>query len=291
VRRFTECETAFAIEESQNKFFSKIFDPKKQIISTFFPELGYTENLWNYLKAIRHIHNLRRLNTLVGVGAVVGAHNSGKSSFLKEAFGFQTNPGLIRDRRTEVPTPYPLTSIENVLLVDFPGTDEIVIKKDQIKFMMEACNCWIIVSTYEHGFTTHIGELIALSLKRRIPCLLCLNKSDVVWKDCAQQKRRELRGKGLSKEELTKEIAVHFGQQSRAILTDYTRNAPTTTIWFTSFNKRSFKSIITANEDNELVKDTAKVKKWMAQQIVPNQVDNFMQVKLESTSESDDSYD
>jgi len=287
--RFVECQREFREREKGYSPLEKIFNPQEKILLKSFPNIVYTEHLWNYLAAVCHIHHLRRLITLVNIGWVIGAHNSGKSSFLKSAFGFQTNPGLVSEKRTQVPTPFYVPFIENVVVVDFPGSDEVVINKQQIRFMMEACNCWIVMCTYESGLTDHIFELLGVSKRRRIPCLMCLNKSDVVWADCRKKKRKEFKGKSLSKEEMQKEVAVYFVQQTKEMEEDYKKKAPTTEMWFTCFKKKAMASIILPDNQN-FIKDVDAVKSWLAANLIPTKIEELMKVKLEcSSSGSDDS--
>jgi len=164
---------------------------KEEILSKHFSGVSYTDRLWSYLETICIIHTLRELNSRVRIGGVVGAHNSGKSFLLNKAFGFDTSPGLSQEYRTVEPKPFSLSDKEiKVAMVDFPGSDEIVINKNQIRFMMEACNGWVIMTTYEHGFSNFIADLLAIGKRRRIPCLLVFNKSDVVWKDCKKKKKK-----------------------------------------------------------------------------------------------------
>jgi len=227
------------------------------------------------------------LITQVKIGGIVGAHNSGKSAFLQKSFGFDTNPGLVHEKRTFDPTPYFMKDLENVALVDFPGSDEIVINKNNIKFMMEACNCFLIMSTYEQGFSEHIGELIGLARRRRIPCIVCFNKSDVVWKDCRKKKRKDFKGKKISKEELTKEIATYFVQQTKEMEEVYKKNAPMTTLWFTCFQKKAMKRIILPDNPN-FIKDVDEVKKWLAETLI-DKPEELLKIKPECSSDSDDS--
>jgi len=238
---------------------------EEQAIKKAFPGVSGTAVL-KYTKCITVIHSLRKVLGKFDIIGAVGGHNSGKSTFLQMAFGIDTKPGVELDNRTIGIQVHPIPNC-SLLVIDFPGTDEVVIDK-RASLVMESTTCLIVISTMNVGLNEYTAGLVTKAQQYKVPHLLCFNQADVFWDDI--------------KGETDDEVDAKFFDQANKMLAEYKAQS-TSEMCFTIFTPKyeEVKEVVERNGKN-LVLDINGVKEWLARKVHPLDEDKrkeFMESK------------
>lgn len=173
----------YAIETQLVKVDGALIEEVKDYYDTSlkFEEETVSTAIDGWMHSIRCIHVMRNMLIQSHGIACVGTCKTGKSYFLNKMWGCDTNPGArIPTKRI---TPFQLENIENFLILDFPGSDEInPVWKECHRDGIELVSFYVVILDWEH-INIEQKKILEFISQSEIPFMICLNKADTLYLD------------------------------------------------------------------------------------------------------------
>lgn len=173
----------FAIEQQLVKVDGALIEEVKSYYETSlqFDEVTVSNAMDGWMHSIRCIHVMRNMLIHSHGIACIGTCKTGKSYFLNQMWGCDTKPGARIP--TEKITPFQLEDVDDFLILDFPGSDEInPVWKECHRDGIELVSFYVVVLDWEH-INLEQKKILDFISQTEIPFIVCLNKADTLYWD------------------------------------------------------------------------------------------------------------